>query len=145
MPVPKLDDVKTKVRGRVLEKQLKYKKYGDKKNNVKVVEFQIGDWVRVKKPGLVVKGDRKYSDPIQIVEKISPYTYVTSDSRRWNVSKLVKGRQTDHYDPTLHFELEENDHPVIETNTDPTTPHKQLRRSDRVKQKPKWMKDYFMY
>jgi hypothetical protein len=146
MPVPNLTKLKTKANERVKVKQSQYKKYGDRKKNVKVVDFQVGDWVRVKKPGLLMKGDRRYSDPIQIARKLSSNTYVTSDSKTWNVSKLIKARRTE-TNSSLYFDFEESDHSsqISKTNSKPEEEKQPLRRSERVKRKPNWMKDYIMY
>ncbi len=150
LPIPKIESkmhLESKVRERVVTKQKSSKKYYDR--NIKEVQLNVGDWVRVKKPGFVVKGDRKYSDPILISRKISPRTYVTSDSRKWNISKLIKARPTDSNDLLFQFELEEKAHTKSKTGnmSSKTEPgeKKPLRRSERVKQKQKWMSDYVMH
>ena len=93
-----------------------------------------------------MKGDRRYSDPIQIARKLSSNTYVTSDSKTWNVSKLIKARRTE-TNSSLYFDFEESDHSsqISKTNSKPEEEKQPLRRSERVKRKPNWMKDYIMY
>lgn len=102
--------MESKVHERVETKQTQSKKYYDKKRNVKYVQLTVGDWVRVKKPGFVVKGDRKYSDPIRIRKQISPRTYVTSDGRKWNISKLIETKPPESNNLLFNFELEEKAH-----------------------------------
>lgn len=45
-------------------KQDKMKALFDSKMNVKIHEFAVGDWVRIKKPGFLVKGVSKFGHPI---------------------------------------------------------------------------------
>jgi transposase InsO family protein len=90
----KLPDVKIdvhRVKEKVQVQQSKYKFHADKKRNV----TNVGDWVRMKKPGFVPKGSRRYSDPVQIRHKLSFRTYVLQDGKTWNVSKLVKSSEPD--------------------------------------------------
>lgn len=78
------------VRNREQEKQRKYKFYADKRRNTRTAIFNVGDWVRVKRHGRFQKGEKSYSDPIQIANEISSFTFQMSDGRKWNISKLVK-------------------------------------------------------
>ena len=54
--LPKIDV--ERVRERVKENQNKYKQRCDDKHVRKPVNLQVGDWVHVKRPGIVRKGDR---------------------------------------------------------------------------------------
>ena len=72
----------------VLKQQNHAKLYTDQKRGAEFLNLNVGDLVKVKKPGHVPKGIMKYGDPIKIVEKCSDSTYRTSDGRIWNQSKL---------------------------------------------------------
>ena len=130
----KLPDVNVDV-NRVKEKvqlqQSKYKFHADQKRNVTNVECNVGDWVRVRKPGFVPKGHRRYSEPIQIMKKLSSCTYVLNDGRTWNISKLVKCAQPDECYISENEEVE---------NVNVESP--ELRRSNRTRRPPQWLNDY---
>ena len=140
---------------RVQSKQNKYKKYTDRKRNAKEREFKVGDFVRVKKPGIVVKGDRKYSKPVEISRKIGPHTYETSDGKRWNINKLVQvhqpvERSNNAIIPEFNGGLIRNDQEVAaqpEESSDPEPENvkTELRRSSRQRRPPVWFKDYVRY
>ena len=138
---------KTDVDVRVLKSQVKnkqnlYKKNFDKKANVKCVNFNVGDWVRVKKTGFIVKGKKRFSDPVQIIKKLSDHTYMLSNHKLFNVSKLVKC-----IEPNTDFELEMLDEDVcnepvqVPDNAQPVI----LRRSTRIRQEPKYLQDYVRF
>jgi hypothetical protein len=130
----KLPDVKIdvhRVKEKVQVQQSKYKFHADKKRNVTNVQFNVGDWVRVKKPRFVPKGSRRYSDPVQIRHKLSFRTYVLQDGKTWNVSKLVKSSEPD------ECYISENDD-VGNVNVEMPV----LRRSTRPRNPPVWLNDY---
>ena len=141
---------------KVHSNQMKYKAYADKKRNAKEFEFNVGDWVRIKKPGIIVKGDRKYTRPVQITKKISSRTYETRDRRRWNINKLIKAHQpgVDKNESMItDFELNDED-PQLITNLqphveihreEPETTVVERRTSKRQRRPPDRFKDYVMY
>ena len=124
------------LRQRVQRKQAESKEYFDKRKGVEQREFQIGDWVRIKKPGIVQKGFSKFTEPIQISRKIAPNTYETSDGKQWNVERLAKYTGNP---PT------EDSHtrPENDKNVDPT--HDVITRPQRLRNTPHWGKDYVFY
>lgn len=157
MPNVKVD--KVKVRQKVEAYQTKYKKRFDEKKNVKETKICVGDWVKVKKPGFVSKGYSRYSEPIQITQKVSNYTFKTSDGRTWNVSKMVKcsnmpdvsdnagftdfdvnnPNQAVHNDMNVAQGVVNNDMNVAPRNV------VALRRSNRESRPPPYLADYVRY
>ena len=118
-------------------KQNKYKFYADKRRNVKNIYLHVGDWVRIRKSGHVLKGEQRFSSPIQIIKKISAYTFEMSDGRRWNVSKLMKCNPPEVY-KSFSDTLQESSASVLNDRSD-------LGRGKRIRSRPKWHKDYVMY
>ena len=124
--------------------QNKYKHYYDTKHNVKNINLQVGDWVRVRKPGFITKGRKVYSDPVQVKNKLSRHTYVLSDGKSWNISKLVKCKKPD-VEPTEIFDdmFDSHDDPIVNVpQPQPSVNTPVLRRSSRHRQPPKYLKDY---
>ncbi len=127
----------------VHSKQRKYKQYADKKRSVKVFEFNVGDWVRIKKPGIIVKGDTSYSKPVRIAKKVSRRTYQTEDGKRWNINKLVKARLTQDTNPDdVITDFEINEYPEETTSTEVSV---EPRKSSRQRRPPVWTKDYVIH
>lgn len=97
-------------------KQRSQKEYADRRRATRSRSFHAGDWVRVKKPGVLRKGEPQFSKPIQVLQRIGKTLYLTSDSRRWHINRLasavvnqpasavpIKGQQTNC--ELLDFEL----------------------------------------
>ena len=74
---------------RVLSKQNRYKAYHDSKPGVKVSNVKVGDYVRIKNPRHVGKGEVKYSKNMEVV-KVNGSCVTLKDGRKWNMSKIVK-------------------------------------------------------
>ena len=126
--------VKNSVHKKVEQKQNKYKMYTDRKRSAKHPTFKIGDWVRVRKPGFIVKGDQRYSEPVQILKQPSSHTFHTSDNKTWNVSKLSK------CNPPNTFDCSD-----LEVYVQPQSSPPVLRRSGRIRRRPNWLNDYVTY
>ena len=62
-----LDDAE--LRDTVKKKQLKSKEYTDKRRSAQIPTFQVGGFVRIKKPTLIKKGAHKFTKPLQIIEQ----------------------------------------------------------------------------
>jgi hypothetical protein len=77
---------------KVAATQLAAKLYTDQKRAAKLMDFQIGDVVRVKRPGLQRKGINSYLGPFSVTQKIGPATYKLSDGKTWNQERLVRYR-----------------------------------------------------
>ena len=102
-----------------------------------------------------MKGDRKYSKPVEISRKIGPHTYETSDGKRWNINKLVQVHQpverlNNAIIPEFNGGLISNDQEVAaqpEESSDPEPENvkTELRRSSRQRRPPVWFKDYVRY
>ena len=103
-----------------------------------------------------MKGDRKYTRPVQITKKISSRTYETRDRRRWNINKLIKAHQpgVDKNESMItDFELNDED-PQLITNLqphveihreEPETTVVERRTSKRQRRPPDRFKEYVMY
>lgn len=136
------------VRQNVQNAQKKHKRYYDAKRNVKQVHFKVGDWVRVKKPGFITKGKKTFSDPVQVSHKLSRHTYVLTDGKSWNVSKLVKC-QNPNTDDSEEAQAEMFDVPVpqnVPVNVHvPQNEAPAVRRSTRERRPPRYLDDYVRY
>ncbi|XP_064479116.1 uncharacterized protein K02A2.6-like [Ornithodoros turicata] len=78
------------LRERIEKKQARLKAYVDQKRSAKRQHFEPGDFVRVKLPGHIYKGQLQYSEPRKIIEKRSNNSFLLDDNRIWNSSKLSK-------------------------------------------------------
>ena len=155
LPTVKVDNL----RNHVQKKQNKYKLYKDNNRKFKPVTLNVGDWVKVKKPGFVPKGYSHYSAPIQIARKLSDHTFETTDNRKWNISKLVKCTkpQDAYVDDHIanDFDVEQavdnqgqNDIPGpahVQQNAGANVAQAPLRRGNRVRHRPRWLQDYVEY
>ena len=56
-----------KVRDKVKHRQNMYKQNADKRRNVKEPVLEPGDFVKLRKPQAVGKGDPQYTSPIKII------------------------------------------------------------------------------
>ena len=124
-----------------------------KMRNAKHVEFQTGDWVRVRKPGILVKGHVRYTNPVKIAKKLSPYTYELSDGKRWNINKLIPtqpcidiDQPLDDFDlESLNGEMKPQGKDQLNPNENVTAMAPKLRRSSRQRRQPSLFKDFVMY
>ncbi|CAM5089414.1 unnamed protein product [Eretmochelys imbricata] len=90
LPLPSPDaPTEDDVRKTVEQNQAKYKAFTDQRQGAKGPKFQCGSFVRIRKPGILCKGDHKFTAPLKIVEKKGPYTYRLSDGQVWNASYLA--------------------------------------------------------
>ncbi|XP_055005269.1 uncharacterized protein K02A2.6-like [Boleophthalmus pectinirostris] len=81
------------VRSRVALQQEKSKRYTDKKRGARTPTFAVGDKVRICKPFLVGKGERQYTDPVSIQQQTGHSTFILSDGKRWNATRLSLSAQ----------------------------------------------------
>lgn len=90
-PFPVSHKTKThkQVEETVKHKQRKSKEFTDRKVGAKVPMFQVNDAVRVRKHQHVYKGSSRFTEPLTVVKKVGPSTYLLSDGRKWNASKLA--------------------------------------------------------
>lgn len=106
--------------------QQKMKTYIDSRQGARPLSFQRGDKVHVWKPLHVMKGHKRYTEPLSIHEKIGDSTYFLRDVKTWNASHLtaflVRAATADR-------DIKE---PVIDSPP----------RMRRGIQKPVWLKDY---
>ena len=74
----------------IQRKQEKVKSYVDKKRLARMSSFEMGDWVRIKRPQVGHKLRSQLSAPIQIRKKISNDSYLLSDRLKWHANNLVR-------------------------------------------------------
>ncbi len=89
--LPVSHNIKTpsQVKETVKQKQQKSKFYTDRKVGAKVPRFQVNDTVRVQRPEHVTKGSSRFTEPLTVIKRVGPNTYLLSDGRKWNASKLA--------------------------------------------------------
>ena len=119
--------------------------------------FQVNDTVRVRRPEHVQKGLSRFTAPLTIVKKVGLNTYLLSDGRKWNASKLTRfprdamASNSDDNDNMLDKDvLDENvlDELLVPENIlganaalnarEPAGP----RRNLRARNQPRWLADY---
>ncbi|XP_041360993.1 uncharacterized protein K02A2.6-like [Gigantopelta aegis] len=134
----------TEVENRVAAKQAKSKAYADKRKGTKARFFKPGDYVRIRKPWHVKKGESKFTAPIKIVSQISPFTYKMENGSNWNVKFLAPfyGKVPNQFDEGEDVWFETQVHNHFEQNHNPNIP--QRVREPRVRRLPAWTKDYVM-
>ena len=74
---------------RVISKENRYKAYHDSKPGVKVSNATVGDYVRIKNPRHVGKGEVRYSKIMEVV-KVKGSCVTLKDGGKWNMSRIVK-------------------------------------------------------
>lgn len=78
-----------KIREHVKERQRLYKENYNKRKHVKVTHLAPGDWVLIKKPIKVCKGQTKFSEAARIV-KVSKMAVMLQNRGWWNRNALIK-------------------------------------------------------
>ncbi|MGH0159456.1 UNVERIFIED_CONTAM: hypothetical protein FKN15_037301 [Acipenser sinensis] len=120
----------------------------DQSRRAKPPTLQELDWVRVWLPRRHSKLQPRWSEPSQIIKKLGPATYCLQDGSRWHADRLRKvpvptEAQGGGSTPSL---LSWQPPAVIDNG--PAAPPAPLRapqvvrRLQRAKQQPSWMKDY---
>ena len=89
IPAENVVDDHGQIAQRVLSKQNRYKAYHESKPGVKVSNVKVGDYVRIKNPRHVGKGEVRYSNIMEVV-KVNGSCVTLKDGRNWNMSKIVK-------------------------------------------------------
>ncbi|ESO99628.1 hypothetical protein LOTGIDRAFT_173636 [Lottia gigantea] len=115
---------------KIAHKQSKCKSYTDLKRCSKLLNLNVGDSVRVRKPNHVRKGDFDFTTPRKVVAKPYDSAYELDDGKVWNQERLAKARVSEI--PIENRKL----------TTDVPDETATLRRSDRSVHKPIWHKDY---
>ena len=95
-------DILHKITGTQVHK-VKHEDYFGSKNNLYVTKviadgsksycrwskLKVGDYVRVKTPKVMRKGDKKFTEPVKIVKQKGPGTFQTQDHKTWNQKQLT--------------------------------------------------------
>nr|XP_054930704.1 uncharacterized protein LOC129386641 [Dermacentor andersoni] len=84
-PAPEMSSL----RKRVKEHQRKNKVYADRRSAARVPQFQVGKYVRVKKPTPGPKGTPSFGPPMKILKRIGRWSFCLEDGRTWNASQLT--------------------------------------------------------
>nr|XP_050026949.1 uncharacterized protein K02A2.6-like [Dermacentor andersoni] len=84
-PAPEMSSL----RKRVKEHQRKNKVYADRRRAARVPQFQVGKYVRVKKPTPGPKGTPSFGPPMKILKRIGRWSFCLEDGRTWNASQLT--------------------------------------------------------
>ena len=74
----------------VATKQKALKSYVDTKRKAKIPKFDVGHWVRVRKPVRGHKLKPVLTEPLKIVERIGPSTFQLRDGTKWSARRLVR-------------------------------------------------------
>ncbi|KAH7946196.1 hypothetical protein HPB49_021393 [Dermacentor silvarum] len=77
------------LRENVKERQLTSKDYVNRRRTARVPKFQVGKYVRVKKPVTGPKGTPSFGPPLKILKRIRRWTSCLEDGRMWNASQLT--------------------------------------------------------
>ena len=119
--------------------KVKHKQNADKRRNVKEPVLEPGDFVKLRKPQAVGKGDPQYTPPIKIIQVVRPGTYMLADGKIFNQSKLspVKVDQE-------QIEVQEKETPVEKSTTaaQNNSENPVIRKGARVRKPSVWLKDY---
>ncbi|CAM4711930.1 unnamed protein product [Lepidochelys kempii] len=130
------------VRKTVEQNQANYKAFTDKWWGAKEPKFQCGSFVRIQKPGILRKGDHKFTAPLKIIEKKGPYTYRLSDGRVWNASYLAPAYATRGDYANTQSALD--DFTIVATQQDIALEPGLERRPVRPRRPPVWTRDCVM-
>ncbi|XP_018493986.1 uncharacterized protein K02A2.6-like [Galendromus occidentalis] len=76
------------LRAKVEENQSKQTWYANLRRAARPHNLREGDFVRIQKPS-VTKGQKKYSDPVQITRQMGRDTFQTSDDRIWHANRMA--------------------------------------------------------
>lgn len=77
-----------RLRKRVQDHQAKSKAYADQRRAAKIPRFQVGDYVRVRKPVPGPKGTPTFGTPLRILKRVGRWSFHLEDGRTWNGSQL---------------------------------------------------------
>ncbi|KAJ1157139.1 hypothetical protein NDU88_009854 [Pleurodeles waltl] len=118
------------IKANVESKQFTKKRYFDNKKGVKESLVAEGDWVVIKLPMFVKKGNAKFSEPV-CVERVLGNAVRVQGNKWWNKSKVVKLKRN--WDPqgVTRREL------VLKSDLNKSGDDGLvLRRSDRIRKLP---------
>ncbi|KAL7856478.1 hypothetical protein SRHO_G00153770 [Serrasalmus rhombeus] len=126
----------------VQRKQQKAKEYADKRRAAAAPGIQVDSFVRIRKPGIVSKGQSKFSLPYKVVAKRGPATYLLSDGKVWNAAHLAPTSLPYAVPSTLT--VPEDTYVPHEVHTPCAVPseHSATNQLHRVRRAPFWAKDY---
>ncbi|KAL7879761.1 hypothetical protein SRHO_G00020150 [Serrasalmus rhombeus] len=126
----------------VQRKQQKAKEYADKRRAATAPGIQVDSFVRIRKPGIVSKGQSKFSLPYKVIAKRGPATYLLSDGKVWNAAHLAPTSLPYAVPSTLT--VPEDTYVPHEVHTPCAVPseHSATNHLHRVRRAPFWAKDY---
>ncbi|XP_057698600.1 uncharacterized protein K02A2.6-like [Corythoichthys intestinalis] len=136
LPTVNKNRIHEQVKETVKRKQNKMKEYTDKRIRATQPSFKVNDTVRVRRPEHVSKGSSKFTEPLTVMRKVGQNTYLLSDGRKWNVSKLA------HFPKQAVNVATENHDAVFDSLAlpeNPNVPDPVPRRSQRSRNTPRWL------
>ena len=146
-----------KIKGLVRSKQAKFKAYHDKKQAVKLPDIKPGDFIKIRNPLHVDKGEMRYGSPKKVIS-VKGSCIVPENGKKCNVEHLAKVRSSKVTSSHKHTKLDsESDLTFmdlsVENQLELTRPNVQeaggappvqdpVRRSVRKRQPPLHLNDY---
>lgn len=98
----------------------------------------MNDTVCVRRPEHVHKGTSRFTEPLTVVKRVGPSTYLLSDGRKWNASKLARFPKE-----SLASTSEDNetvfDGLIVHDDVLHNAPEPGPRRNPRVRNPPRWL------
>lgn len=80
----------SKLREKVRKYQERSKRYFDTRHSVKEPNFEGGDFVRIRLPGIQAKGTSSFSPPTRVDSQVGSGGYKMDDGRTWNAARLAR-------------------------------------------------------
>ena len=146
-----------KIQKLVHSKQAKYKAYHDKKQGVKLPDIKSGDFVKIRNPRHVDKGEMRYGQPQKVIS-IKGLCIILENGKNWNVQCLAKVQSSKVMSSHEHTKVDsESDLTFMDLNVESqlevARPNIQeagrappvqdpVRRSARERQPPPRLNDY---
>ncbi|CAN7989489.1 unnamed protein product [Ixodes hexagonus] len=78
-----------RLRERACQRQQSSKKYIDQRRGAKRPTFVVGQFVRYRLPKKSRYDKSKFSEPLEIVERVGRWTFPLEDGKDWSASKLT--------------------------------------------------------
>ncbi|KAJ1189666.1 hypothetical protein NDU88_006410 [Pleurodeles waltl] len=116
--------------------QSKYVNTGKKRER----NVEVGDWVRIRLPGIIAKGSSKFSVPKKVVD-VKRCVVKLEDGKWWNRERLAVQRNGGEDTTKLDNEVEEGKECVDEERRQVYKWMVVCRRSERETRKPLWLQN----
>ena len=87
---PEQTSQSAELRRRVAERQRRQKDYADRRRRAKTPDFNVGDWVRVQLRPRPKKGRLRFSEPLQVVGRRGPSSFLLTDGALVHAERLTR-------------------------------------------------------